>query len=498
MSLLGTALPFSKRRMKTVASTMAALSFLYAANRYRDPQVETMEDLAEAIHEDVDRLKDVFGAVVNEIASVKTKPPDPFKVTAIIPKPHIDELDRRMASYYGLAHYLLGGGEEKTHATGTKEGGRLDIPVHPEAKTIGRDLYRYFIRFDTTIHPDLPPEPLVVNFEGTSLRASSEEVAKLEEIISSMRSGTSSSPPIPFQNSIKFQINGETIGSVGAKEEPETKQEQEITETWPSYQELYDYRTRQLEQAFDDFIDTAEHNDTITYEAQQEFVRRARFLKEVILHRDKTTEPNTQTFTDLDYSVELYKELWVDFTLLSELPRGVEWTREDSYAEELRNRLEGLRTAVQRLTGLGFMTAEEHELIETRLKNREPMGAWERQMQSRNDDDLDETSRIIKETKEDLRRRFALMSRSRNLTPYDIFTFHDAIGTSLEPPARTTPSPELQENFDDLLHPLPLPGSYPPPPSSSEPRIRFASPKTTTPATPELQRALDEILPESQ
>lgn len=165
--------------------------------------------------------------------------------------------------------------------------------------------------------------------------------------------------------------------------------------------------------------------------------------------------------------VELYEDLWVDF-VLSQLPRGVEPTREDRRAEELRNDLAGLRLLAMKLKDMDFMTIEENELIETRLNNHKPMGAWQRKMQSSNDDDLDETWRSIKETKEHLRRRFALMSRFRNLTPYDIFTFHDTIGTSLEPPARTTPSPELQEIFDDLLHPLPLPGSYPPPPPYGE------------------------------
>lgn len=89
MALLGTVLPLSKRRMKTVASTMAALSFLYAANRYRDPNVKTMEDLAEAIHDDAEHLKRISTAAVGAVASfMEQELPDVRASVALEPLPH--------------------------------------------------------------------------------------------------------------------------------------------------------------------------------------------------------------------------------------------------------------------------------------------------------------------------------------------------------------------------------------------------------------------------
>lgn len=234
-SLLGTLSPLNERNTRRVAAMLAALSFVYAVGRYQDPNVETMEELSEAIKKDVDTMKDTTGAVASEVARVAkdtlgelkdslTLNPNrtrrrPKEVTREGSAPAIQglserqmtEVERRMERYYGIAHYLLAGEE---HLTETPEGFRLDIQAQPEAETISPDLWRYFIKWGYGDRAEGLPNHFIVNINGENLEATDEgrEVwLDAWRNINDFRPGREGTEREPFPSHLEFHVNGETL-----------------------------------------------------------------------------------------------------------------------------------------------------------------------------------------------------------------------------------------------------------------------------------------------
>ncbi len=241
-SLFGSLYPFTPRQTKLVASSIVALSFLYAGNRSRDPDMETMEDLSEAIHSDVDTVREMATTAVEAIADFAKRELEDVKASATLkPFPpgsrrkekdkeervsvqtvegistrQIDELGRRFAAYYGVAHFLFHGSENETSVTDTPDGFRMDVHTPPEATTIGRDLYRHLIIWGYGDIADGLPDHFVINFSGERLLADSRERTKLADVIAHIQEfRPGKDPNDPFHPYLVFQINGETIGSLG-------------------------------------------------------------------------------------------------------------------------------------------------------------------------------------------------------------------------------------------------------------------------------------------
>ena len=303
-----------------------------------------------------------------------------------------------------------------------------------------------------------------IDFHGDGLRADAREREKLRGVIETISDFLPDRPPgEPYPGYLELRINGETIGSLGKKEGADT--EQEVTEGWPSSQELYEHRTRQLRHDLDELVYVMEHKGTITsHGAARHLIARAIYLKEKVseIERASYNPHPSSALRALDNIVSEYQGLRVDFNL-AELPLDFPVTGKDAQRETLRNLLADLRFASTRLTQLGFMTAEENARNQTLFRNREPKGTWQASFSGKTED-LDETRMMILETEADFRNRFArITTNPRSLTPSDIFMFHDAIGSPLEPPSDNPPSLEPSEISNELLSP-----PYPPPPCAIE------------------------------
>ena len=249
ISLIGSLLPSTRQTRRAVIVSLAAAGFFYGTKEASHPDVHNLEDLTEAIHDDVESVQETTTTVIESIAEFtkrelkglkesvtlepKIEPPpdknkadgkDPDALTAQgVTREQIHELDRRFAAYYGAAHYILGNPDVKVSET--SEGFQMTISVQPEARTIGDDLYRYFLRQGYGDINDGLPSNMIINFQGDRLALSRREKQKLQKNIESIyKFRPDKDPNEPFPIYLEFQINGEKIGSVG-----EPSEERELT-----------------------------------------------------------------------------------------------------------------------------------------------------------------------------------------------------------------------------------------------------------------------------
>ena len=495
-SLLVSLFPFTPRQTKLVASSLAALSFLYATSRYRDPNVETMEDLSEVIHEDVERVRDTAKTVVETIADFAKRELEDLKASAMLePLPagsrrkredeeerepmqivegfsrqQMDELDRRFAAYYGAAHFLLEGGRG-VQMLGTEKGFGFEISVQPEAKTIGKDLYRYFM--SRGLQRDIVeglPDHFFVDFHGEHLNVGHER-EKLRDAIEHIGEFRRE-PSEPFPGYLEFRINGEKIGSLG-NENPESAPEQkQETDTETNEAMLADFMFRQTTQALEDFKNVVRSKDTITEASKSDLTWRAEGLKTMLLQPE--TMSGEARLRKLDEIQENYKQLWIRFnwyerndSLSDEFKKYSEPHPLFSKIHEARSDLAELRIVVGVLEQGGLLsntTTESHLAI---LRNYEPLNyepLYDQPLSPHSLDKYTDTTRdVIKHEKEWLRGILADSNHVWSLP--DQALFRSVLG-----PRETgkIPSSELQRIFDELL---------PPPPSRPKERWESAEPQ---------------------
>ena len=240
-SLLGSLIPFTPKTRKIIASSLAALSFLYATNRLRDPEVHSMAELTEVIDTDIKTAQEQIDQALDALtefarqnlkeleSSVNLEARLPKNVSNETPnkiegvsRSQWNELEHRMNAYYGMAHYVFGEGGTFTE---TLNGWRVDIHVQPEAKTIGKDLYREWLRGAYGIMKDGIPDHLVIDFHGEQLdpRQERENLQEIKEHLSEFH--VNNNPEKPFPIDLEFRVNGKGISDTEQTSTPEAESE---------------------------------------------------------------------------------------------------------------------------------------------------------------------------------------------------------------------------------------------------------------------------------
>ncbi len=463
-SLFGSLFPFTPRQTKLIASSLAALSFLYAANRFRDQDVETMEDLSEVIHKDMERVRETANTVVEAIADFAKRELEDVKASVTLePLPagsrrkkedkdkhkfvqtvegismkQMDELDRRFAAYYGAAHYLLGGGVYKRsgdfYETGQGYQDFVDVPS--EAQTIGKDLYRYFIAETLGQTDQFAHSPLTINFRGAHLNPMRER-AKIHDVIAHIGEFQDISSPYPGH--LEFRINGEKVGSLGVKGSEQEQTKEQAMET--DEVALAEFMSAQMTRTLEDFKETIRSN---SWDAPH-LTGKVRHLEDVLSY-SKTISMELR-LQKLDEIVDNYSHLWILYLWYERnyaLPDDIEKTRDPSplftEIEEARDDLAGLKLIVDVFEEAGLLAPELAETLRWRLEYREPM-SYDQYMLSASSKDMEETRNTIEREKMFLRNLLADSNYSWSLAEQTLF--RSALGP---PDAATLPSPPTLES----------------------------------------------------